>query len=202
MITLSIDGRSVTVPPGTTLWQAARQVGTDIPVLCHSPRLEPVGVCRLCVVDVGGRTLAASCVRACEEGMQVQTRSDRVEQQRRTLLALDPACAVRVVPGVSSVQAAAAACGMELAESGENLAVLSGVDDPARLRAALAACDGAVILKAYRSLPALRALLEDMGLGSGAVLVSRCGLDGEDVWRGTDAWPEKPSYFSIILVKK
>lgn len=121
---------------------------------------------------------------------------------RRTLLALDPACAVRVVPGVSSVQAAAAACGMELAESGENLAVLSGVDDPARLRAALAACDGAVILKAYRSLPALRALLEDMGLGSGAVLVSRCGLDGEDVWRGTDAWPEKPSYFSIILVKK
>jgi formate dehydrogenase major subunit len=83
-----LDGRPVAVPEGTTIWEAARQHGIAIPVLCHSPRLRPVGVCRLCVVDVGGRLLAASCVRACEEGMQVQTGGTRVEAARRTLTAL------------------------------------------------------------------------------------------------------------------
>jgi formate dehydrogenase major subunit len=85
---LIIDGRSLCVPAGTTIWEAAQQNGIDIPVLCHDPRMPPVGVCRLCVVDVGGRTLAASCVRACEEGMAVQTGGERVEKQRRNLTAL------------------------------------------------------------------------------------------------------------------
>src|SRR3954454_24964200 len=87
-VSLSIDGRPVTVPAGTTIWDAARTLGIDIPALCHSPRLRPVGVCRLCVVDVGGRVLAASCVRPCEEGMTVRTGGERVEQQRRMLTAL------------------------------------------------------------------------------------------------------------------
>ncbi|HYT89307.1 MAG TPA: molybdopterin-dependent oxidoreductase, partial [Gemmataceae bacterium] len=88
MISLSLDGRSLAVAPGTTIWEAASRHGIDIPVLCHSPRLRPVGVCRLCVVDVGGRVLAASCVRACEEGMNVTTTSPLIERQRRTLIAL------------------------------------------------------------------------------------------------------------------
>src|SRR6516165_4591948 len=88
MICLSIDGQKVTVPEGTTIWEAARQAGIPIPVLCHSPRMSPVGVCRMCVVDTGGRVLAASCVRACENGMQVQTQSEAIERQRRTLTAL------------------------------------------------------------------------------------------------------------------
>jgi formate dehydrogenase major subunit len=87
-VTLTIDGRSATVRGGTTIWDAARQSGIDIPVLCHHPRLRPVGVCRLCVVDVGGRVLAASCVRPCEDGMHVQTGGERVEKQRRMLVAL------------------------------------------------------------------------------------------------------------------
>ena len=87
-VTLTLDGRTVTVPGGTTIWDAAQRHGIDIPVLCHSPRLRPVGVCRLCVVDVGGRVLAASCVRPCEDGMTVQTGGDRVERQRRMLTAL------------------------------------------------------------------------------------------------------------------
>jgi formate dehydrogenase major subunit len=87
-VTLTLDGRPVTVPAGTTVWEAARQSGIDIPVLCHDPRLRPVGVCRLCVVDVGGRVLAASCVRACEDGMRVQTGGDRLDRHRRTLVAL------------------------------------------------------------------------------------------------------------------
>ncbi len=88
MINLTINGLPTTVAPGTTLWEAARQQGIDIPVLCHHPRLRPVGVCRLCVVDVGGRVLAASCVRPCEDGLTVQTGGERVEKQRRMLTAL------------------------------------------------------------------------------------------------------------------
>src|SRR5262245_27271745 len=87
-VTLTIDGRPVTVPAGTTVWDAAKTIGIDIPVLCHHEKLRPVGVCRMCVVDTGGRVLAASCVRPCEEGMKVQSASPKVEQHRRMLTAL------------------------------------------------------------------------------------------------------------------
>ena len=66
MIELAIDGQSVEVPEGTSIWDAARSVGIEIPVLCHDPRMEAVGVCRVCAVDVGGAALVASCVRRCE----------------------------------------------------------------------------------------------------------------------------------------
>ncbi len=87
-ITLSIDGQSVTVPEGTTIWEAAKSIGIEIPALCHDTRLPPVGVCRMCVVDVGGRVLAASCVRPCEANMNVQTASEKVERKRRMLTEL------------------------------------------------------------------------------------------------------------------
>jgi formate dehydrogenase major subunit len=85
---LTINGKPVLVAPGTTIYDAAKAAGIDIPVLCHHPKLAPVGVCRMCVVDVGGRVLAASCVRPCEEGMTVVTDSPRIERQRRVLTAL------------------------------------------------------------------------------------------------------------------
>jgi predicted molibdopterin-dependent oxidoreductase YjgC len=87
-ITLTIDGRSVTVPAGTTVWEAARELGIDVPVLCHSPRLAPVGVCRVCVVDVGERVLAAACVRPCAERMKVSTATPEVAQHRKMLATL------------------------------------------------------------------------------------------------------------------
>ncbi len=88
-ITLTIDDRKVTVAPGTTVWNAAREAGIEIPVLCHEPRLEPVGVCRMCVVEIeGARVMAASCVRAAEEGMVVRTRSGKVERCRAMLTEL------------------------------------------------------------------------------------------------------------------
>lgn len=120
----------------------------------------------------------------------------------RTMRALHPDVRVEIVPGVSSVQASAAAAGIGLVESGENLAILSGVDDPARLRKALEACDSAVILKAYRSYPKLLELLRSMGLADKAVLVSRCGLDGQSIQRGLTECDGHPPYFSLILVKK
>jgi formate dehydrogenase major subunit len=88
LIQLTIDGRAVSARAGQTIWEAARDAGIDVPVLCHEPRMTPVGVCRMCVVDVGGRVLAASCVRACEQGMQVSTKSPKVEAQRAMLTRL------------------------------------------------------------------------------------------------------------------
>ena len=85
-VKLTIDGKSIEVPTGTTIWDAARELDIDIPVLCHSPRMRPVGVCRMCVVDTGARNLQASCVRPCEDGMEVDTRSEKVEKHRRMLL--------------------------------------------------------------------------------------------------------------------
>lgn len=120
----------------------------------------------------------------------------------RTLRALRPEVPLSVTPGISSVQAAAAAAGMGLAESTGNFAVLSGVDSPERLRRSLEAADTAVILKAYRTYPALRSLLVDMGLADKAVLVSRLGLPGQAVVRGLDDDSLTPPYFSLILVQK
>jgi predicted molibdopterin-dependent oxidoreductase YjgC len=88
LITLTIDGTQVTVPQGTTIWDAARLAGIDIPVLCHNPRLRPVGVCRMCVVDVGERVLAASCIRQCGPDQKVVTNSDKVQGHRRMLTQL------------------------------------------------------------------------------------------------------------------
>jgi len=88
MIDLTIDGRSVRAPAGTTVFDAARINGIGIPTLCHLQNQTPVGVCRLCVVDTGARVLSASCVRSVEPGMKVVTNSDKVLQARKTLLEL------------------------------------------------------------------------------------------------------------------
>jgi formate dehydrogenase major subunit len=87
-VTATIDGREITVPEGTTIYDAAKQVGVDIPVLCHNERFDPVGVCRMCVVDTGGRAFAAACVRPCEDGMQVHTATPEVERSRAVLTEL------------------------------------------------------------------------------------------------------------------
>ncbi len=87
-VTLTIDGTEVTVPEGTTIWTAAQGAGIDIPVLCHDERYDPVGVCRMCVVDVGARAYAAACVRPCEDGMTVKTATEDVERNRATLTEL------------------------------------------------------------------------------------------------------------------
>lgn len=87
-VALSIDGHELAVPEGTTIWEAARTVGIDIPVLCHDPRLPPIGVCRLCLVDTGEKKLAASCVRVVEEGMEVATSNPKLEACRTGLLEL------------------------------------------------------------------------------------------------------------------
>ena len=87
-VTLTIDGREVTVPRGTTIFDAARQNGIPIPTLCHQQNQTPVGVCRVCVVDVGARVYAAACIRECDPGMVVKTNVEPVQQARKTLVEL------------------------------------------------------------------------------------------------------------------
>ena len=87
-VQLTIDGMPVTVPEGTTVFDAARMHGIPIPTLCHQQNETPVGVCRVCVVDVNARVFAASCVRPAENKMVVTTNSDRVRKARRTLVEL------------------------------------------------------------------------------------------------------------------
>src|SRR4026207_2383755 len=79
-IRLEIDGHPVTAAEGTTIYDAAKLVGVDIPVLCHNERYDPVGVCRMCVVDDGGRVFAAACVRPCEDAMVVKTSTPQVQR--------------------------------------------------------------------------------------------------------------------------
>ena len=91
-IQLTIDGRPVVIEQTrgetTTIFEAAQKCGIVIPTLCHQQNEKPVGVCRMCVVDVGQRVFAASCVRLIEPGMQVKTSTDDLKSVRRTLLEL------------------------------------------------------------------------------------------------------------------
>src|SRR3974377_1958220 len=88
LVEMSIDGKVVQVPAGTTVYDAARLNGIAIPTLCHLQSQTPVGVCRLCVVDTGARVLSASCVRPVEPGMKASINSEKVLAPRKTLLAL------------------------------------------------------------------------------------------------------------------
>lgn len=86
-VTLEIDGQQVTVPAGTTLLEAAAQIGTDIPVICYHDATTSNGLCRVCVVDVNkGRLLQPACLAECQNNSQVETHSERVKRSRRTIL--------------------------------------------------------------------------------------------------------------------
>jgi NADH dehydrogenase/NADH:ubiquinone oxidoreductase subunit G len=88
-INLTINGRAVNSRPGLTIFEAAKQSGIDIPTLCYIPDLQPIGACRLCVVEVeGSRTLVGSCHTPVVEGMVIQTHSPKVLATRKTLIEL------------------------------------------------------------------------------------------------------------------
>ena len=87
MVDLTVDGKSVSVPEGSTILNACQQLGIDIPTLCWLETLKPVNVCRVCVVEVeGARVLVPSCSRTVEPGMKVKTRSERVDLTRKLVL--------------------------------------------------------------------------------------------------------------------
>lgn len=87
MVDLTVDGKPVRVPEGSTILNACQQLGIEIPTLCWLETLTPVNVCRVCVVEVeGARVLVPSCSREVEAGMKVKTRSERVDLTRKLVL--------------------------------------------------------------------------------------------------------------------
>ena len=89
MINLTIDDQKITVPEGTTILQAAKQAGIDIPTLCFLKDINEVGDCRMCIVEVEGRKgFATSCIQKVEEGMVVHTHTPNVLEARHVILDL------------------------------------------------------------------------------------------------------------------
>ena len=88
MVNLTIDGVQVSVEAGTTVLKAAHAAGIKIPTLCWLKDINEIGACRMCVVDVGARALAAACVMPVSEGMVVKTNTPQVRQARKSVLEL------------------------------------------------------------------------------------------------------------------
>ena len=90
-VTFELDGREVTVSEGTTIWEAAQAENQLIPHLCHKPEpgYRSDGNCRACMVEIEGeRVLAASCIRAVENGMVVRSQSERAVKSRALVVEL------------------------------------------------------------------------------------------------------------------
>ena len=84
---ITLDGEKVAVRRGETIYDVSERHRKDIPTLCYDPRLEAFGACRLCIVEVeGARNPVASCTTRAEPGMNVTTRSARLEMHRRVLM--------------------------------------------------------------------------------------------------------------------
>ena len=96
MVTLTIDGRTVTVPEDTTILEAARSIHIDIPTLCYLKDINEIGACRLCLVEVSERRgpamgpfrMVTACVYPCTDGMEIKTNTPRIAESRRMNLEL------------------------------------------------------------------------------------------------------------------
>ena len=91
MINLKINGTPVSVPAGTTVLEAARQINIDIPTLCFLKEINAIGACRICVVENrvnGAGRLVAACVFPVAEGMEIYTHSPMVQKARKQTLEL------------------------------------------------------------------------------------------------------------------
>jgi bidirectional [NiFe] hydrogenase diaphorase subunit len=102
-VTLNINGQKVTAQEGTTILEAARSVGIEIPTLCSHEKLIPYGACRLCMVEIeknGKKRMVTSCVYLVEDGLNVDTESDDVVWIRSMLLEV----LLAFCPGVKPIQ--------------------------------------------------------------------------------------------------
>jgi bidirectional [NiFe] hydrogenase diaphorase subunit len=125
-VTLTINDIEVKASKGTTVLQAARTAGIDIPTLCSHERLAPYGACRLCTVEIirGQRSqLVASCVYPVEDGLIVNTESEPVIRGRKMLLALLWARA----PGVQVLRKYGIKYGITEVQAGMDFGIIPGI---------------------------------------------------------------------------
>lgn len=84
MVNLKINGQKISVAEGTTIMEAARQVGVEIPHLCYLKEINEIGACRVCIVELAGHNkMVTACNTVCQEGMEVLTNSPRVRRNRK-----------------------------------------------------------------------------------------------------------------------
>ena len=89
MVNCKINGIAVSVPKGSTILEAARVAGVEIPTLCYMKKINEIGACRICIVEAtGARGLVTACVYPVSEGMEVKTNTPKVQAARRTTLEL------------------------------------------------------------------------------------------------------------------
>jgi bidirectional [NiFe] hydrogenase diaphorase subunit len=118
-ITLTVDGELVSARQGDTLLEVLQDRGVALPTLCAFEAISTVGACRLCLVEIAGRPkLAAACVTGAEEGMEVQTATERLRRYRRMTLELlfaerNHVCSVCVANGHCELQDLAASAGVD-----------------------------------------------------------------------------------------
>ncbi len=114
-----------------------------------------------------------------------------------------PDAPVKVVPGITSYQAGAAAAGQVLAEAEESFTVISGALGAQKLKEVIDHSDSVVMLKVYKKYREIMDTLNNLGLTDGSVLISRCGLDGEEVVLDLKDRPDiVPPYLSLLLIRK
>ena len=119
VVTITVDDKLVGAREGQTLLEVTKEQGIDIPTLCHLDGLREVGGCRLCLVEVkGSPRLLASCVTQVQEGMVVQTHSERLAEYRRMTVELllserNHVCAVCTMNGHCELQDLAAKLGVD-----------------------------------------------------------------------------------------
>ncbi len=128
MVNLKIDGISVSVPEGSTVLEAAKVAGVDIPTLCYLKDINEIGACRVCVVEIkGARALQAACVYPVAEGLEVLTNSPRVMKARKSTVELilsnhDRSCLTCVRNRNCELQTLAEQLGIkEIRYDGENI---------------------------------------------------------------------------------
>ena len=111
MVTLTIDNKTVTVPAGTTILEAARTVDIHIPTLCYLKEINEVASCRVCAVEVEGvDKLATACNTQVEDGMVVHTNTQRVRVTRKTWSSSSPSTWTTASPACAAAPALCRPC--------------------------------------------------------------------------------------------
>jgi precorrin-2/cobalt-factor-2 C20-methyltransferase len=110
---------------------------------------------------------------------------------------------IKIIPGITSYQAGSASAGVILAEGEESFTVISGALGSENLKKVIESTDTVVMLKVYRNYKEIFETLRELDLTDRSVLISKCGLEGEEVFQDINERPDSlPPYLSLLLIKK